>query len=142
MLTALRNVAQQVAAAPNLEQAMAALVHCVKEEMGTEVCSLYLLNPDKKRYVLMATEGLKAESIGHVSLKAGEGLVGLIAEREEPINLQNADQHPNFKYFPEIGEELFKSFMGAPIIHHGEVLGVLVVQQRDSRKFEEQEKRK
>src|SRR5690606_11712171 len=89
--------------------------------------------------VLMATEGLKRESIGHVSLKPGEGLVGLIAAREEPLNLQEAHTHPNFRYFPEIGEELFKSFMGAPIIHHGAVLGVLVVQQRDARRFQEQE---
>lgn len=139
MLGALRTVAQKVGAAPNLEQAMAALVQCVKAEMGTEVCSLYLLNNDKTRYVLMATDGLKRESIGNVSLKPGEGLVGLIAQREEPLNLQHAHTHPNFRYFPEIGEELFKSFMGAPIIHHGEVLGVLVVQQRDARRFEEQE---
>jgi len=139
MLSALRAVAQKVGAAPNLEQAMAALVQCVKAEMGTEVCSLYLLNNDKTRYVLMATDGLKRESINNVSLKPGEGLVGLIAQREEPLNLQNAHTHPNFRYFPEIGEELFKSFMGAPIIHHGEVLGVLVVQQRDARRFQEQE---
>src|SRR5690606_2072226 len=139
MIGALRTVAQKVGAAPNLEQAMAALVQCVKAEMGTEVCSLYLLNSDKTRYVLMATEGLKRESIGHVSLKPGEGLVGLIAAREEPLNLQEAHTHPNFRYFPEIGEELFKSFMGAPIIHHGEVLGALVVQQRHARRFQEQD---
>jgi len=139
MLSALRTVAQKVGAAPNLELAMAALVQCVKAEMGTEVCSLYLLNAEKSCYVLMATEGLKQESVGHVSLKPGEGLVGLIAKREEPLNLQDAHKHPNFRYFPEIGEELFKSFLGAPIIHHGEVLGILVVQQRDARRFEDQE---
>lgn len=139
MLSSLRHVVQQVNAAPNLERAMAALVKCVKAEMGTEVCSVYLLNTDKTRYVLMATEGLKSESVGSVSLAIGEGLVGLIADREEPLNLQEAHKHPNFRYFPEIGEELFKSFMGAPIIHHGAVLGVLVVQQREARKFEEPE---
>jgi len=139
MLSALRSVVQKVNAAPDLERAMAALVACVKAEMGTEVCSVYLLNPEKTHFVLMATEGLKAESVGQVSLALKEGLVGLIAEREEPLNLQDAHTHPNFRYFPEIGEELFKSFMGSPIIHHGEVLGVLVVQQREARRFEEPE---
>lgn len=139
MLSALRSVVQKINAAPNLEQAMAALVQCVKAEMGTEVCSVYLLNADKSRYVLMATDGLKAESVGNVSLALKEGLVGLIAERAEPLNLQDAHTHPNFRYFPEIGEELFKSFMGSPIIHHGAVLGVLVVQQREARRFEEPE---
>jgi len=139
MLSALRSVVQKINAAPNLEQAMAALVRCVKAEMGTEVCSVYLLNAEKTHYVLMATDGLKAESVGSVRLALNEGLVGLIAEREEPLNLQDAHTHPNFRYFPEIGEELFKSFMGSPIIHHGIVLGVLVVQQRDARRFEEPE---
>jgi phosphotransferase system enzyme I (PtsP) len=139
MLSALRHVVQKVNAAPNLEQAMAALVQCVKAEMGTEVCSVYLLNAEKTHYVLMATEGLKPESVGSVSLALKEGLVGLIAERAEPLNLQEAHKHPNFRYFPEIGEELFKSFMGSPIIHHGNVLGVLVVQQREARRFEEPE---
>jgi phosphotransferase system enzyme I (PtsP) len=139
MLSALRSVVQKINAAPNLERAMAALVQSVKAEMGTEVCSVYLLNADKSRYMLMATDGLKAESVGNVSLGLKEGLVGLIAERAEPLNLQDAHTHPNFRYFPEIGEELFKSFMGAPIIHHGAVLGVLVVQQREARRFDEPE---
>lgn len=139
MLGSLRTVVQKVNAAPGLEQAMSALVKSVKAEMGTEVCSVYLLNIEKTHYVLMATEGLKPDSVGTVKLALKEGLVGLIAEREEPINLQEAHKHPNFRYFPEIGEELFKSFMGAPIIHHGAVLGVLVVQQREARKFEEAE---
>lgn len=139
MLSSLRHVVQQVNSAPSLEKAMTALVKCVKAEMGTEVCSVYLLNTEKTHFVLMATEGLKPESVGTVKLAIGEGLVGLIADREEPLNLQEAHKHPNFRYFPEIGEELFKSFMGAPIIHHGVVLGVLVVQQRDARKFEEPE---
>lgn len=139
MLSALRSVVQKINAAPDLERAMSALVQSVKLEMGTEVCSVYLLNAEKSRYVLMATDGLKAESVGTVSLGLKEGLVGLIAERVEPINLQDAHTHPNFRYFPEIGEELFKSFMGAPIIHHGAVLGVLVVQQREARRFEEPE---
>ena len=76
----------------------------------------------------MATDGLNPDSIGEVSLAEGEGLVGLVAERQEPVALSNATEHPKFRYFPVTGEERYNSFLGVPIIHYRRELGVLVVQ--------------
>ena len=69
----------------------------------------------------------------------GEGLVGLVAAREEPVNLDQAEAHPKFAYFPETGEERYSAFLGVPIIHHRKVMGVLVVQQVKGRTFDEGE---
>jgi phosphotransferase system enzyme I (PtsP) len=93
---------------------------------------VYLLDPATNRYILMATEGLYPQAVGQVSLGYSEGLIGLVGSREEPINLEDAPSHPRYRYFPETGEERFRSFLGVPIIHHRRVLGVLVVQQRES----------
>lgn len=139
MLKELRQVVQKVNAATDLEQAMQALVHSVKDVMGTHVCSVYLQNIEKTHYILMATVGLQKEAGKEVRLGLGEGLVGLVGEREEPINVELAKSHPKYRYFPETGEDEFSAFMGAPIIHHAEVLGVLVVQQKESRRFREDE---
>ena len=68
-----------------------------------------------------------------------EGLVGMVAAREELLNLENADKHPNFAYFEETGESPYHSFLGVPIIHHRKVLGVLVLQQETLRKFGDEE---
>jgi phosphotransferase system enzyme I (PtsP) len=68
-----------------------------------------------------------------------EGLVGLVGTREEPLNLENAADHPRYRYFAETGEERFASFLGAPIIHHRRVVGVLVIQQKERRQFDEGE---
>ena len=87
----------------------------------------------------MASKGLRGESIGKVRLAMREGLVGLVAAREEPLNLENADKHPNFAYFEETGESPFHSFLGVPIIHHRKVLGVLVLQEESQRKFGDEE---
>lgn len=139
MLNALRKLVQEVNAATNLEEALRLIVRRVRTEMATQVCSIYLLDIDSQRYILMATEGLNQNAIGKVSLGAGEGLVGLVAKREEPINLGDAESHPQYRYFPETGEERFRSFLGTPIIHHGKVTGVLVVQQIEERHFDESE---
>ena len=140
MLTTLRNIVQDVNSATDLTHALDIIVARVKQAMVTDVCSIYLLDPESNRYILMATDGLNTESVGHVSLGHSEGLVGLVGVREEPINLQNAQSHERYRYFEETGEEKFESFLGVPVIHHRKVLGVIVVQQEsDNRKFDEGE---
>ncbi|MDG5501355.1 phosphoenolpyruvate--protein phosphotransferase [Marinobacter sp. BGYM27] len=140
MLTTLRSIVQEVNGARDLNEALEIIVSRVQRAMNTEVCSVYLLDPDSNRYILMATEGLYKKAVGNVSLAHSEGLIGLVGSREEPINLEDATAHPRYRYFPETGEERFRSFLGVPIIHHRRVLGVLVVQQRESsRCFDEGE---
>ncbi|MDX1757546.1 MAG: phosphoenolpyruvate--protein phosphotransferase [Marinobacter sp.] len=140
MLEILRSLVQEVNSARDLKEALDIIVSRVQKAMGTEVCSVYLLDPDSNRYILMATEGLYQQAVGKVSLGYSEGLIGLVGSREEPINLEDAPSHPRYRYFPETGEERFRSFLGVPIIHHRRVLGVLVVQQREnSRCFDEGE---
>ena len=136
MLDVLRRIVQDVNSAPNLQSALDILVSSVRSSMGTEVCSIYLLDETSNRYVLMATEGLNTEAIGHVSLGLTEGLVGQVGLREEPLNLDDAASHPKFRYLPETGEERYNSFLGVPIMHRRKILGVLVVQQQDKRRFD------
>lgn len=139
MLETLRQIVQEVNAAAGLEEALQIIVRRVRDAMGTEVCSVYLRDPDMDRFIFSATEGLNKAQVGIASLGAGEGLVGTVAEREEPLNLENAENHPAFRFFPDIGEESFHAFLGVPIIHQRVVLGVLVVQQAERRRFDESE---
>lgn len=136
MLNSLRSIVQEVNAARDLTSALGIIVSSVKTAMRTHVCSVYMRD-DEGGYVLMATDGLNQNAVGHVRLSAGEGLVGRVVVREEPINLEQAEAHPSYQYFPETGEERYSSFLGVPIIHQRKVLGVLVVQQVDQRRFDE-----
>ncbi len=136
MLHALRSIVQEVNNAKSLDAVLDIAVRRIRAEMKTDVCSAYLRN-DQGSYVLMATEGLNVGAVGVVQLSAGEGLVGWVAAREEPINLKDAGAHPRYQYFPETGEERYNSFLGVPIIHQRQVLGVLVVQQIRDRRFDE-----
>ncbi|MDH5377655.1 MAG: phosphoenolpyruvate--protein phosphotransferase [Gammaproteobacteria bacterium] len=139
MLDKLRRIVQEVNEAENLPAALRVIVTNVKAVMKTDVCSIYLIDPDNQQRVLMATEGLNPESVGKARLGEGEGLVSLVLERAEPINLENASEHPRYKYLPETAEERFHSFLGVPIVHHRKPMGTLVVQQLDSRTFDEEE---
>lgn len=133
----LRVISQEVNVAKDLPAALTIIVKQVRVAMNSHVCSVYLYEAERDRYVLRATDGLKKRAVGKVSMAPNQGLVGLVGSREETIILEDAMSHPRFLYFPETGEERYASFLGTPIIHHRQVLGVLVVQQKERRQFDE-----
>ncbi len=139
MLETLRSIIQEVNGAKDLSSSLDIITKRVQRALDTKVCSVYLLDTNIDRYVLMASIGLDQSAVGKVSLGAKEGLVGLVANRAEPVNLDNASSHPSYVYLPETKEEQYESFLGVPIIHHQEVLGVLVVQQIEKRIFDSEE---
>ena len=139
MLDTLRRTIQEVNRAPDLTRALSIIVARVKQAMVVDVCSVYLVDNERRQYVLMAADGYNREALGEVRLNFGHGLVGEVARREESLNLDNAADHPAYVFTSEIGEEPFHGFLGVPIIQHRNVLGVLVVRQRERRCFAEQE---
>ncbi|ODS24825.1 phosphoenolpyruvate--protein phosphotransferase [Candidatus Endobugula sertula] len=138
MLDSLRAITQEVNAADSLEAAMKIIVNRTRLTMSTQMCSIYLRN-EHEEFVLRATEGLNATAVNQVKVTREVGLIGYVARRGEPINLENAREHPQYRYFPETGEERFSSFLGVPIVHQREVLGVLAVQQGERRRFDDAE---
>jgi phosphotransferase system enzyme I (PtsP) len=139
MLDTLRRIVQEVNAAPDLQSALDIIVERVKSSVGVDVASVYLLDAEQRRFVLSATQGLRKDAVGKAHLGQGEGLVGMVCEREETVNLEDASSHPRYRFVIETGEAPYHGFLGVPIIQHGQVLGVLVVRQRKARKFGEDE---
>ena len=114
------------------------LVSVIASNMVAEVCSIYLRRA-AGALELFATEGLNREAVHRTRLKAGEGLVGLVAQNASPLNLSNAPEHPSFSYRPETGEDPFRSFLAVPIVRGERVFGVLTVQNRTQRHYDEEE---
>jgi starch phosphorylase len=115
------------------------VVALIGRRFKTDVCSAYLLEPDRANLVLAATVGLRKECIGALRMALHEGLAGLVAEQLQPVNVEQAQNHPRFKYFKEAGEELYQSFLGVPLIDRGVLQGVLIVQTVEARRFSEEE---
>lgn len=138
MLSQLREIVEQVSKVEDVHQALDILVKQTCSAMSTECCTVYLANEEMQRLELMATQGLRFKG-DKIHIRFSEGLVGLVKRSAEPLNLAEASKHPNFKYFSELGEEIYQSFLGTPIIYRKQVLGVLVVQQKQPRQFNEME---
>ena len=115
------------------------VVALIAARFKTDVCSIYLLEPDRANLVLAATVGLRSECIGTLRMRLDEGLAGLVAEKVRPVAVGQVASHPRFKYFGEAGEDSYQSFLGVPIIDRGVLQGVLVVQTVQGRTFPEDE---
>ncbi|HXP16910.1 MAG TPA: alpha-glucan family phosphorylase [Terriglobales bacterium] len=115
------------------------VVALIAKRFHVDVCSAYLLEPDRANLVLAATLGLRPQCIGTLRMGLHEGLAGLVAEQVRPVAEEHAQKHPRFKYFPEAGEDHYQSFLGVPLIDRGVLQGVLVVQTRAPRTFRDDE---
>jgi phosphotransferase system enzyme I (PtsP) len=137
--TLLADVAGIVSRSHDLAETLGNVVDRVAKRLDADVCSIYLVDPGRGTLVLRATKGLAPESVGQVRLAVGEGLVGLVASSGQPLAAEQARTHPNFRYFPETGEDRFASFMATPLVVRGVAIGVLVVQTATPRRFSEKD---
>jgi len=119
----------------NASETLTTVVNLIRRRFDTDVCSIYLLEPDRANLVLAATIGLRPESVGQVRMRLTEGLAGLVAQQLRPQFVKDATTHPRFKYFSEAGEDPYRSFLGVPIVDRGVLQGVLVVQTAEPRDF-------
>jgi phosphotransferase system enzyme I (PtsP) len=134
----LGRVRQVMAGAGTAQDRLDQIVQIIALEMVAEVCSIYLRRAGDV-LELFATQGLRKDAVHKTRLRIGEGLVGEIAAHALPFALEDAQSHPSFAYRPETGEELFHSLMGVPILRGGRVSGVVVVQNRTRRAYEDEE---
>ena len=135
LLRRLREImAEQTSAQMRLDK----LVGVIASNMVAEVCSIYLRRAGKM-LELFATEGLNRAAVHNTRMREGEGLVGMVAETAEAVNLSDAPSDPHFSYRPETGEDPYKTFLGVPIVRGGQVFGVLTVQNKAERIYAEEE---
>ena len=139
MLTTLKRIVQEMNQIPALDMALFRLASRVKQTLEVDSCSIYLADYDKQVFTLKATDGLHPDAVELVRIGFTEGLIGLVGQREEPLNIVNAQNHPRFKHYPEVKEENYNAFLGTPIIHQRKVLGVITLQQSEMRRFSEDE---
>lgn len=131
LIHTLQTIVKKVDQAPDIQQALNIIVESLIVALDSDICSIFInVEDEKDNLVLMANRGLNEDSIASIHLQTGTGLVGMVAQKAEPVRLDNALAHKDFVYFEGSGEEAFPVFMGVPIITHGQILGVLVVQRQ------------
>ncbi len=134
-LRTLEDISGLILHSHDLQETLDNIVNLVAKRMGSDVCSIYLLEDDGETLRLKASKGLSKGSVGKITMKTSEGLTGLAVEQRGIVATDNAPLHPRYKYFRETKEEKFQSFLGVPLFERKTPVGVIVVQTRESRVF-------
>ncbi len=122
---------------PSLDGFLQRIVEMISSHMRSEVCSIYIYYENTNQLVLRATKGLKLQAIGNVKMKLGEGLTGIALKELRPVCEKNASKTPGYRYFPDIGEEQYESFLAVPILRGTTRIGVVVIQNSQKNYFSE-----
>ncbi len=76
-LRTLEDISSIILHSHDLQETLDNIVTIVAKRMGSEVCSIYLLEDDGETLVLKATKGLSKNAVGKIMMKTSEGLSGL-----------------------------------------------------------------
>jgi phosphotransferase system, enzyme I, PtsP len=139
MLKVLRRITEEVAAAEDVSSAMGIIVSRVREAIDAPNCSIFLVDTEKNVFVLKAAVGLHEQLVGTGSIPFGQGMLSVIAERGEPINIADAQQDEHYKPLPVEGSEKFHGYLGVPIQSKRQLLGAIIVRQEAAELFDEAE---
>ncbi len=124
----LEDILETVTASESPDQSLDRIVRMIAERFNIDVCSVYAYDPYVNSLLLKATEGLNKDSVGVIEMDVDEGLTGLVIETMAPVFIVNPSSHPRFKYYDGSGEEIYKTYLGVPLIYHKKILGAIVVQ--------------
>jgi len=133
----LRNIIQSASEKHTQREKAQHLVDAICDVLHAPVSSLYVVTGES--LLMVATQGLSESGIGRTTLPIGTGLVGTIAKTGNILNLANGPSHPAFHRVDELHEDGFVGFLGVPITHLGQIVGVLVVQTNETRAFNDDE---
>ena len=120
-----------------METLLGNIVVMVAKYIQADVCSIYIQDDVTGKLVLRANTGLQPHVVGKISLQPGEGIVGTVFEKNEPVRSSDGFTHPNFRYFKGTGEERYKSFLAVPIVGGENPVGVLTLQSQENDRFDD-----
>jgi two-component system sensor histidine kinase KdpD len=138
-LAFLHEIAQLATLARDWDELMHSIVDGTTAAMGVEVCSFYLADHERMRLTLAATNGLDRTQVGRVSLAWGEGITGRVAETRTPIAVEDVTVDERFAWVRGFDIEDLGGMLSVPLEWHDTVVGVLNVQTREKRHFDDGE---
>lgn len=116
------------------------IVWFLSAAFSSDVVSIYIIPPRQKDDLLLYTEkGLKLDSSETITLKIGESAIGEVARLKKTLLIEKLQNYPLFSFNSGFEKDQFSTFLGVPLLYGGKILGVLCLQTRESRSFQEEE---
>jgi signal transduction protein with GAF and PtsI domain len=137
-LLVLHQVAQHISSNLELGELLDRIVNMVIKVTGADSCFIYLYDKTASELVLRAANSRRAEVVGGIRLKLGEGVTGWAAKEKKPVALSSkAYNDPRFKSFTALAEDKYEAFLAIPILAKGRIIGVMNVHNKKEHEYPE-----
>ena len=136
----LHRISQSISSTLDLESVLTHIVEVVVEVTKADSCLLYLVSENRDELVLRSSKNPHPTLIGRAALGLGEGITGWVAQEQVPVVIpRNASDDPRFKFFHNLPEDRYQAFVSLPIVTKGNVIGVINVQHKRTKRYQDAE---
>lgn len=138
-LQALAKISEAIISDLYLEDILKLVVTVTAEVTGSKICSLMLLDEDKRELVVRATQSISEAYNKKPNLKLGEGISGKVAATGKPIAILNVIKEKNYKFRDIALREKLHSLLCVPMRLKGKIIGVINIYTSKPRHFTKNE---
>jgi GAF domain-containing protein len=138
-IEALSKVANLITSGLYLEELLRLIVNVTAQTMNSKICSLMLLDPEKKELVVKATQSISESYNKKPNIKLGEGIAGLAAQNNKPICILDIREDSRYLNRDIAKKEGLHSLASVPLAVKGRVIGVLNCYTSRKHKFSKSE---
>ncbi|NWG03280.1 MAG: GAF domain-containing protein [Syntrophaceae bacterium] len=124
-INALLEISKAIASGLYLEDVLRLIVTVTANLMDSKICSLWILDEKNQKLKLKATQSISEEYLKERSLAMGEGVVGHVALRNQPMAILNVLKDPLYKEKDLAKKEGLVSMLSVPMCVKDRVIGVI-----------------
>lgn len=137
-LEALSKISKAITSDLYLEDILRLIVTVSAQALGSNLCSLMLLN-EKNELVIRATQTVSEAYTKKPPIKIGEGVSGKVVQDNKPAMVYDILKEKNYKYKEIALKEGISSLLCVPLSVKGKVIGVLNLYTSEPHKFTKNE---
>jgi len=124
-IKALSKISKAIASDLYLEDILRLIVVVTAQVMGSNICSLMLIDEKCGELVIRATQSVSEEYNKKSPLKLGEGIAGKVAKENRPMAIKDVTKEKEYKYGKIAKKEGLCSLLCIPLAVKGKVIGVI-----------------
>ena len=138
-IKALSRISKAITSDFYLDDILRLIVTVTAELLGSNICSLMLIDGKTNLLVVRATQSISEEYNKKPPLKIGEGIAGKVAQENKAIAVKDVTKEKEYKHKDIAKREGLVSLLSVPMSVKGKVIGVINCYTSKPRNFSEEE---
>ncbi len=138
-ISSLHDIDVAITSRLSLQERLDILLEKVVERLRVDAVAVALIDSRTRELVYVARRGLNGDFFQDGSIKVGEGIVGQVAQSDQPMVISDVRAEPRFVQQAAAERFGIVSYIAVPLRARGETIGVLEMATREPHLFPQEE---